>query len=131
MNFRCFQRYFVGRCYVVLDNPQTLVQNYYSGRLRILDISLLSQLNRFITMHVVERENKGFSRRCVPTRTSVPPERLIRRMLYIVSRDMMIFLREVIRQFYCKLLLSSEIVNIEGIVVVELVTRKTSEFIVV
>ena len=42
----------------------------------------------------------------------------------------MIFRREVIEQFHSKLFLSSEIAKAEAIVV-ELVKRKTSEFIVI
>ena len=36
-NRECFQRYFVAGCHVALDNPQTLVHNYCSGRLCVLD----------------------------------------------------------------------------------------------
>ena len=44
---------------------------------------------------------------------------------------MMIFRREVIGQFYCKLLLSSESTLRTEAIVVEPVERKTSEFIVI
>ena len=43
----------------------------------------------------------------------------------------MIFRREVIGQFYCKLLLSSESTLRTEAIVVEPVERKTSEFIVI